>query len=229
MVYSAAATQLARSAIFAGLPEAALEQLAGTMQRRPYKRRQTIFHQHDPGSALYLIESGRVKVVLETEEGEELLLRVLGAGEIFGELALLDAQPRSASVVALEDTVTHVLERDAFLAFLREQPEASLHCFRSLAALIRRLTEQVEDLAVLDVPRRLARKLLELAAAYGREDARGTLIDLRLTQSELASMIGTSRVSVNQCLASLEDRGIITRDGQRIVLRRPEALRPASY
>jgi CRP/FNR family cyclic AMP-dependent transcriptional regulator len=225
MAYAVPA-QMARSPVIGSLPAAVLEQLATTMQRRLYKRGQVIFHQDDPGASVHVIESGRIKVVLATQEGEELLLRVLGEGELFGELALLDGRPRSATVIALEDTVTHVLERSSFLEFLRSHPDAALDLCRALAELIRRLTEQVEDLALLDVPRRLERKLLELADAHGESTPQGIRIDVRLTQSELASMIGTSRASVNHYLASLEARGIIRRDGQRIVLRRPEALHP---
>ncbi len=224
MAYAVPA-QMARSPVFGTLPAAVLERLAASMQRRLYKRGQVVFHQDDPGAAVHVIERGRIKVVLTTPEGEEMLLRVLGEGELFGELALLDGRPRSATVVALEDTVTHVLERATFLDFLRAHPEAALDLCRALAELIRRLTDQVEDLALLDVPRRLERKLLELADAYGQPGPRGTLIDVRLTQSELASMIGTSRASVNSCLALLEERGIIRREGQRIVVRRPEMLR----
>jgi CRP/FNR family transcriptional regulator, cyclic AMP receptor protein len=226
MAYAVPA-RMARSPVFGALPAPVLERLAASMQRRLYKRGAVIFHQDDPGAAVHVIERGRIKVVLTTPEGEELLLRVLGEGELFGELALLDGRPRSATVVALEETVTHVLERVTFLEFLHDHPDAALDLCRALAELIRRLTEQVEDLAMLDVPRRLERKLLELAETYGQPGPQGTLIDVRLTQSELASMIGTSRASVNYCLASLETRGIIHREGQRIVLRRPEALRPA--
>jgi CRP/FNR family transcriptional regulator, cyclic AMP receptor protein len=224
MAYAVPA-QLARSPVFGTLPADVLERLAASMQRRIYRRGQVVFHQDDPGASVHVIETGRVKVALTTPEGEELLLRVMGEGEIFGELALLDGRPRSATISALEETVTHVLERSTFLDFLRAHPEASLDLCRALAELIRRLTEQVEDLAMLDVPRRLERKLLELADDYGKPGPDGTLIDVRLTQSELASMIGTSRASVNYCLASLESRGIIGREGQRIVLRRPDVLR----
>jgi CRP/FNR family cyclic AMP-dependent transcriptional regulator len=224
MAYAVPA-QMARSPVFGALPAAALEGLARSMQRRLYRRGQVIFHQDDPGGAVYVIEQGCVKVVLSSLDGEELLLRVLGEGEIFGELALLDGRPRSATVIALEDTVAHVLERSAFLAFLRAHPEATLDLCRALAELIRRLTEQVEDLALFDVPRRLERKLLELAETHGQPTPEGLRIDVRLTQSELASMIGTSRATVNACLATLEARGIIRREGQRIVLRRPDALR----
>jgi CRP/FNR family transcriptional regulator len=225
MANPTASMQLACSPVFAPLPPGELEHLAAMMARRPYKRGQTIFHQDDPAASVHLIESGRVKVVLATPEGDELVLRVLGAGEIFGELALFDQQPRSASVVTLEPTVTLVLERGVFLEFIRTHPEVALHLCGALANLIRRLTDQVEDLAVLDVPRRLERKLLELADAHGSPYGDGIRIDLPLTQSELASMIGTSRVSVNHYLASLERRGIIAREGHRIVLRRPAALR----
>ena len=219
------AAQLASSSVFGALSPDTLEQLAGLMQRRAYKRGQVVFHQDDPGSAAYVIETGCVKIVLISAEGEEVVLRVLSSGEVFGELALLTGRPRSASVVAVEDTVAHTLERNAFLSFLQQHPDAAMPIFRVLVDLIHHLTEQVEDLALLDVPRRLERKLLELADTYGQQTPDGIRIDVRLNQSELASMIGTSRVSVNNYLSSLERRGIIGRDGQRIVLRRPEALR----
>ena len=193
-----------------------------------YKRGQVNFHQDDPGTAAYLIESGCVKVVLLSTDGDEMVLRILAPGEVFGELALLTGRPRSASVVAIEDTVTHTLERTAFMDFLQQRPAAAMPIFGVLADLIHRLTEQVEDLAQLDVPRRLERKLLELAQTYGQQTADGIRVDVRLNQTELASMIGTTRVSVNNCLAALERRGIITRDGQRIVVCRPEALQPPS-
>jgi CRP/FNR family transcriptional regulator, cyclic AMP receptor protein len=221
----AAADQLAQSPVFSALPQAELENLAAMMVRRPYKRGQVVFHQADPGTSVHLIESGRVKVVVAAEAGEELLLRVLSVGEIFGELALFDHRPRSATVVALEPTVTQVLERDVFLDFLRRHPDAALHLCSALATLIRRLTDQVEDLALLDVPQRLERKLRELAEMHGRPDPDGIRIDLPITQSDLASSIGTSRVSVNHYLSSLERRGIISRAGHRIVVRRLGALR----
>ena len=228
MASPVSSAQLAGSPVFGALPPPALEQLATLLHRRVYKRGQVIFHQDDPGTAAYLIDSGCVKVVLLSTDGDEMVLRILAPGEVFGELALLTGRPRSASVVAIEDTVTHTLERADFMDFLEQRPAAAMPIFGVLADLIHRLTEQVEDLAQLDVPRRLERKLLELAQAYGHQTAEGIRIDVRLNQTELASMIGTTRVSVNNCLASLERRGIITRDGQRIVLCRPEALQPPS-
>ncbi len=217
---------LASSPVFAGLPTRALEELAARMQRRTYKRGQVIFHQGDAGATLYVIEEGCVKVLLLSDDGEELLLRIMGAGEMFGELALLGSRPRSATVAALEDIVTYVLDRETFLDCLRRQPELVPLILRALTDLIYQLTEQVEDLAMLDVPRRLDRKLLALADQYGRATSDGILIDLHLTQGDLASMIGASRMSVNQCLASLERRSIISRRGPQIVLRRPDVLRP---
>jgi CRP/FNR family transcriptional regulator, cyclic AMP receptor protein len=226
MASAVSPAQLAGSPVFGALPPPALEQLASLLHRRAYKRGQVIFHQDDPGTAAYLIETGCVKVVLLSAEGDEMVLRILAPGEVFGELALLTGRPRSASVIAIEDTVTHTLERDAFLDFLQQRPAAAMPIFGVLTDLIHRLTEQVEDLAQLDVPRRLERKLLELAETYGHRTPTGIRIDVRLNQTELASMIGTTRVSVNNCLAGLERRGIIAREGQRIILRRPEALQP---
>ena len=218
---------LARIPLLQNVPEDALSQLTRSLRRRIYHRGEVIFHQGDPGDTLHLVRNGRVKVVIPAETGDEVLLAILGPGHCFGELALLDGEPRSASVVAMESVETLTLGRQDFLTFVRSNPETAERLLQNLARIIRRVNEDVADLAFLDLPGRLAKKLLELADSYGQpmEDGRGIEITVPLTQEELAGMIGATRPSVNKVLGWYEDQGAIERRGRRIAILQPDALR----
>jgi CRP/FNR family cyclic AMP-dependent transcriptional regulator len=221
------AQSLARIPLLQDVSEEALAQLTRALRRRSYHRGEVIFHQGDPGDTLHLVRSGRVKVVLPAETGDEVLLAILRPGECFGELALLDGEPRSASVVAMEAVETLVLGRQEFLTFCRSNPETTERLLANLARIIRKVNEDVADLAFLDLPGRLAKKLLELAESDGQpmEGGKGIEITVPLTQEELAGMIGATRPSVNKVLGWYEDQGAIRRIGRRIAILRPEALR----
>ncbi len=216
------------------LKDVSIESLTGltrSLRRRSFHRGEVIFHQGDPGDTLHLIRNGRVKVVLPAETGDEVVLAVLGPGDCFGELALLDGGPRSASVVAMESVETWVLGRQDFLLFFRSNIEAAERLIINLARTIRRTNEDVADLAFLDLPGRLAKKLLELAESYGQQQEGGKVIEITvpLTQEELASMIGATRPSVNKVLGLYEDQGAIQRRGRRIAILRPDVLRRRVY
>ena len=215
---------LRESWLLRGLPEAEVGQLAGLMRRRSYRRGEVVMHQGDPGDSLHLIVQGHLKAVLFTESGEEVLLTILGRGELFGELALLDGAPRSTTVVALEPVETAVLTRAEFLGLLGRSPAAVEALLASLARMIRRKDAAVADLFALDVHGRLAKKLLELVEAHGRAENGAIEIDLRLTQDDLAAMVGAARASVNKLLGFYEDRGVIARRGRRIAVLKPELL-----
>jgi len=210
--------------LFANLSEQALAALAVRMRVRAYRKGEVLFHKDDPGTALFLVRTGRVKISAFSSEGKEAVFTVHGPGDVFGELALLDGAPRSATATALESTKLLTLDRSAFVAFLREQPEASLVLLSELAERVRRLSAQVEDLMFLDIPGRLARTLLRLAEQYGKRSERGLEIDLQITQTELGGMVGATRVSVNRLLHWFADRGLISMDERRIVILKPEAL-----
>jgi CRP/FNR family transcriptional regulator, cyclic AMP receptor protein len=216
------------------LKDVSIESLTGltrSLRRRGFHRGEVIFHQGDPGDTLHIIRNGRVKVVLPAETGDEVVLAVLGPGDCFGELALLDGGPRSASVVAMESVETWVLGRQDFLLFFRSNIEAAERLIINLARTIRRTNEDVADLAFLDLPGRLAKKLLELAESYGQQQDGGKTIEITvpLTQEELASMIGATRPSVNKVLGLYEDQGAIQRRGRRIAILRPDVLRRRVY
>ncbi len=153
------------------------------------------------------------------------MLTVVGPGDLFGELTLLDGAPRSATVVALEDVETATLSRADFQALLRRNPALAEAILATLARTIRRLSDEVTDLMFLDLRGRLAKKLLELAEAHGERVGGSTEIHLSLTQEELAGMIGATRPRVNRILGFFEDRGAIVRRGRSIAVVKPEVLR----
>jgi len=216
---------LARSVVLRGLPRAELEALRPKLRRRQYRRGEVVFRQGDPGHALYVLVEGRLKVVLPAETGEEAILNVLGPGDVLGELALLDAEPRSATIVALEPVVVVTLAREDFLELLGRSPAAVEGVLAGLARTIRRLSGEVGDLMYLDLQARLAKKLVELTETHGRDEGDGIELQVTLTQDELAAMVGATRPRVNRLLGSFEDRGMIGRRGRRLVVLQPEALR----
>jgi len=213
------------SPLLANLPSDALARLAGAARRRSYRRGEVIFHQGDPGDSLHFLTEGRVKVVLDAETGEEAVIAILGPGECFGELALIDGEPRSATVETLEPVQTLSLSRADFMAVIRENPVVAERMLITLAGMVRRTDESMADLVFLDLEGRLVKKLLELADAHGRDVNGAIEIELPMTQEDLAAMIGATRASVNKLLGWYEDRGAIQRRGRRIAIFDRERLR----
>jgi len=219
------ADMLAGSTLLRNLPDESLARLTSTARRRTFRRGEVIFHQGDPGDALHFIVAGRVKVVLDAESGGEALIAIVGPGDCFGELALIDGEPRSATVEALEPVQTVSLTRADFFAFLRENPIALERLLASLAGMVRRSNEGVADLVFLDLEGRLVKKLLELADAHGKTVDGAIEIEVPMTQEDLAAMIGATRASVNKVLGWYEDRGAIQRRGRRIAIFDRDRLR----
>jgi CRP/FNR family transcriptional regulator, cyclic AMP receptor protein len=225
MIGSHIADTLAKSPLLRGLPPDAMARLATAARRRTYKRGEVIFHLGDPGDTLFVLETGRVKVFSYAESGEETLLAIVGPGECFGELALVDGEARSATVQTLEPVEAVSISRAAFLGLVREHPHTAEYLLHTMAAKIRYLTDVVSDLAFLDLEGRLAKRLLELATEHGQASGGETLIEIPLTQEDLASMVGATRASVNKLLGWYEDRGMIARRGRRIAVLQPDRLR----
>ncbi|HEY7131071.1 MAG TPA: Crp/Fnr family transcriptional regulator [Candidatus Limnocylindrales bacterium] len=215
-----AAAALRRCGLFGAADDDAIAALVHVLRVRRFRRGETIFHQGDPGDALFVLASGSVKVVLPSDEGAEpAIVAILGPGEFFGELAILDGAPHSATIVAVEATETLVLHRDAFLSLIDSDAGLRRALLASLAAEIRRLTGHVEDLHFLDLPGRLASRITRLARSGGVEDANGAIrIPWPYTQSELAGMIGGSRQSVNRLLADLSDQGLVRIERDQLVV-----------
>lgn len=203
--------------LFAGLPDQELEVLGKSLGKRTFGKGMIIFHRGSPGQTLYIIESGLVRIFSLSESGQELTVNLYGPGELFGEMAVLDARTRSAGALCMERTVTHTLHRDVFVRCLQRNPALAYGVIELLSARLRYTTYHLESLAFLDVYGRVADKLLELA---GRFAGRGqsARLDLRLTQSELASWLAASRESVNKVLSQFRDQGLIAVDGQEITI-----------
>jgi CRP/FNR family transcriptional regulator len=205
--------------LFGQADDPTLDSLAAALRVRKFRRGETIFHQGDPGNALFIVAGGSVKVALPSaERAETAIVAILGPGEFFGELALLDGAPHSATVIAVEPTETFVLNRDAFLAMIDSQPSLRRGLLASLAAEIRRLTGHVEDLHFLDLPGRLASRILRLADGKAAEADGSIRLHWPYTQTELAGMIGGSRQSVNRLLADFVDEGLVRVERETLVV-----------
>ncbi|MFC4116522.1 Crp/Fnr family transcriptional regulator [Nonomuraea zeae] len=217
------ATVLAEIPLFRVLGESGIASTARAGLARRYRSGQIIFHQGDPGESLYVLLDGLVKVVFTTEHGDEIVLNMLGRGDTFGEMALLDGSPRSASIVTVRPAWVFALPRARLLELMREHPGLADEFLRMLGHMVRRLTDQAADLAFLDLGGRLAKLLLQLADKHGQADG---VVDLPgLTQSDLAALIGASRPAVNRALQSLVSRHLIAIEGRTITLLDVAALR----
>ena len=203
--------------LFAGLPDGELEALGRSLGKRTFGKGMIIFHSGSPGQTLYIIESGLVRIFSLSESGQELTVNLYGPGELFGEMAVLDGRARSAGALCMERTVTHTLHRDIFVRCLKRNPALAYGIIELLSARLRYTTYHLESLAFLDVYGRVASKLLELVDRFGSQGQTPSL-DLRLTQSELASWLAASRESVNKVLSQFRDQGLIAVDGQEITI-----------
>jgi CRP/FNR family transcriptional regulator, cyclic AMP receptor protein len=215
---------LRRTDLFGALDDHALDRLAAASRSRTYRKGQYIWYQGDPGDSLLVVCEGLVKVVFGSEAGEEAVLVTLGGCEVLGEIALLDGADRSASVVAVEPTTGLLLTRATVLDAMARHPVVLDAMLRSLGRLVRRLTEQAGDLVFLDLGGRLAKLLLRLGEDRS-QTADGIVLDTGLSQSDLAAMVGASRPAVNRVLHSFVARGLISVDGQVIVLHDLPGLR----
>jgi CRP/FNR family cyclic AMP-dependent transcriptional regulator len=209
---------------FSDLNPVEANELARCLVPRRFSAGQIVFHHGDPGGLLYIITKGKVKITYSTPEGQEALLAILGRGDFFGELALLDDSPRSATAEALRETETQTLHRWEFMDFIRKNPDFSLHVLHTLAQHIRRLNLQLSDIFFLDLPARLARTLLHLADQHGRETEAGIQIDISLTQTDLAEMTGSTRVSVNKALGRFRRNNWVEVTGRKFTITDREGL-----
>jgi CRP/FNR family transcriptional regulator, cyclic AMP receptor protein len=215
---------LNQTALFTDLSQRELHAIANDIKRHHYQSGEIIFHEGDPGQMLYLIKSGQVRIFVNGFDGSETNVILFGKpGDIFGELAIIDGLPRSATAAALEQTTLFTMQREQFRHYMRQCPQLSLNFMKVLSRRVRYNTLQVDSLASLPVPQRLARKLLELAQEVGIVQQDGVLI--KMTQTNVASSIGASRESVNKSLKEFRDNDWIKTQQGYITILDPEALR----
>ena len=217
------AALLAKTDLLGVLDEATLAQVAGRTLARSVDRGQTIFVQDEPGDRMFVLAEGAVKLVVRSAQGEVVELARHVPPAVFGEVALLDGGPRSATAEAVERSTLLVITRDDLIGLLRSDIKVVDALLKSLGWMVRRADRLAGDLVFLDLQGRVAHKLLELAETGKGEDE--GMRTGRLTQTELANMVGGSRQSVNLALRTLEERGCIRMVGLSIELLDPDELR----
>ena len=216
---------LASTELFGSLSSETLDAIAVQGIERTYKKGQILFTTGDEGDALYVVLEGAVKGYATADDGTELMVGIFEPPSIFGEVAVGDGGPRSATIEVVAPTRVFILPRAQFLAALGEHRELAEAYIAQLTSMIRTLQTKTESLVFLDLQGRVAKLLLELLAD---RSADGRSLDLNMTQGELASMVGGSRPSVNQVLKTLEGRGYIAIDGKQVVINDVDSLRRLS-
>jgi CRP/FNR family transcriptional regulator, cyclic AMP receptor protein len=212
--------QLQSTDLFAKLNARQIERLAACVVSKSVPRGTSICAKGDPGTSLYVICRGTVKIISPSVDGHDAMLNVWGKGDIIGEVALLDGQTRSADVVAMTDCELFVIERRDFLPLVREEPEIALKMIEILCAKLRRTTEQAENLMFLSLAGRLAKALLRLSEGNGRTCERKAVV----TQKDLGNLIGMSRESTNRQLRIWEDQDVVRLERGGIVILSAKAL-----
>jgi len=194
------------------------------LRSRRFDKGEVIFHQGDVGTALFIVRRGEVAIRLSSDDGKEVILTLLDRGDFFGELALLDGEPRSTDAVAREESDLLILQREDFQRFLDSRPQVVKGLLAALSRLVRRVTQLVHDSTFLDARTRLVRVLLELAQNQGKPTSEGVVITQKLTQSELANLCGLTRESANKWLRFYVREGLLSYEGGQITLVQPEKL-----
>lgn len=216
---------LATTSLFGGVGRPVLEMVAAGTHPRVYPRDQFLWYQGDPGDRLIVVVDGLVKVVVHGMSGDQVVLAALGPPETLGELALVDRRPRSASVIAARTTTALLINRSVLLDLMQRDSGFLESMLSSLGSILRRLTEQTADMVFLDLGGRIAKLLLSLGEEHGRQSRGTTLLELRLTQTDLAQMVGATRPAVNRVLQSFVARRLISIDGHTITIHDDPALR----
>ena len=207
--------------VFGALEPAQLEQLVSYARTRRVAAGTTLFSKGDPGTELFAVSAGTVKISVPAPDGREAMFNLLHPGEIFGEIALLDGRPRTADAMAMTDCELTVIERRDFLAFVHSEPNVALQLIALLCERLRIASEHYEEVVFLDLPTRLARILLQLA---DQNEAGAAEPKLKITQREISQMLGSTRESVNKQLRAWSKRGVIALERGGIVVYRLATL-----
>ena len=196
--------------LFNGLDGAALDVLLALSRQTNVKARDVICRKGEPGDALFIVISGKLKVTNQSADGRELILAILEDGETFSEMSLLDGLPRSASVTAVQDSQLLVIKRQDFLSYLEQHPNVAIALLVILSTRLREMDSMMGDMRFLDIRSRLAKTLFRLALQHGRTTGNGSIrIDLKLSQEDLGNLICATRESVNKQLRQWEGEGVL--------------------
>ncbi|WP_158258425.1 Crp/Fnr family transcriptional regulator [Rhodopila globiformis] len=202
-----------------------LDRLLAMASERSVRRGQTIFLKGDPGSSMMAVLKGSVRITTGSPDGKEITINIIPAGEVFGEIALLDARPRSADASAIEDCDLLVIERRHFLPFLAANQDLMLRMLAVLCQRLRQTSQTLGEMVMLDLPGRLARLLIRLADDHASRTPAGLRIEFKLSQRDIGTRVASSRESVNKQLQAWRDAGLVSLDHGYITLREPDQLR----
>ncbi len=217
---------LARHDLLGHLTPEELDRLLAPARVERFDEGRVLFRKGDPGDSLYVVLAGRISIGTTSEDGKEVVLNVLGRGEVFGEIALLDGKARTANATAMAESHLLVLDRSDFMPFLESHPEVAARLIAVLCERVRWVSESYEDALFMDLPARLAKRLLRLAESYGEPaGATATRIEFPLSQQELAKMAGVSRESVNKLLRAWQAEGLIAHDHSHLTILDEDRLR----
>lgn len=215
---------LVATPMFQGMPDSQLDALARQAKVRKLGPREVLFAKGDPGESMYLVVSGRVRVGVVSVDGREVTYALIGPGQMFGEIAILDGGPRSADATAAEPTELLVIERRDILAFIRANGDYGLRLIEILCARLRNANELLEDTVFLSLPTRMAKQLLNLSDTLGERQPNDEGVTIRMSQQAVADYMGISRESVNKVLSRWEQAGLVSLWRGQITIRSREGL-----
>lgn len=210
--------------LFHGMSEGQMKMVEQRTVMKEVRRREVLYLPGDAGDRIYLLKRGVVKISALQEDGREVLLALLRKGEVFGEEAVLDDAPRDHMAEAYEDALICVITRQDFMDMLRSHPEMVFKVTKLIGLRLKTFRSRVESLLFKGASQRLASTLLELAREHGVADAQGTLVPLKLSQQDLANLIGVTRESVNLALSDFRRQGLVVLEGRAFRLPRPKDL-----
>ncbi|HCK98607.1 MAG TPA: Crp/Fnr family transcriptional regulator [Candidatus Marinimicrobia bacterium] len=204
--------------LFADLKDEILEKIFVLVQKRVYKQNNIILMEEDAGDTLFILNKGSVKITRLSDNGREVILSILGDGDFFGEMSIFDGESRSANVIALEDSEVFILKRGDFLDLLEKHPKIAIALLQEMAIRLRHSDQQIEGLSLSDAENRIAMSIIRLAEDLGVIKMGQVIINNLPFQQDIANMAGTSRETVSRMLKALERKGLIQREGRKLII-----------
>ncbi len=211
--------------IFSELEESTVQQIVDIGLKRKYTKNSIIFLEEEAGAILFIISTGKVKIVRTDDDGKEVILSILGPGDFFGEMALLDGLPRSATVVALDESELFVINRREFIKLLEDSPQVATSLLRELTRRLRRADEQIENLSLRDAVGRVASVIIQLADESGKIRKGQVVIDDFPLQQDLANMAGTSRETISRTIHQFMRLGYVNQKGNSFIINEYEKFK----
>ena len=217
-------TLLATHYLFRDLETEVIERIAALGVTRELNANQVLFLKGDPGDAMYVVLSGKIRISASAQSGKEIVLAVMERCEVFGEIALLDGKPRTADALAMEPTKLFMIRRRDFLDFLEQEPRFTIHLLELVCGRLRQSNNMIEDTAFMALPARLAKQLLSMVECHGEPGSPSDRVEISISQNDLGQLMGTSRESVNKYLQGWKKKGWIALGRNRVMIRDCDAL-----